>query len=428
MPEIRDPLDTATKALTMRHLMQEGQLDQLKVNEAQRQYADQQTMRDAYKNNTTIDENGNPHFNQSGYLSEVTKNNPLLGQQETLKARQQKLDQLTQQHAAGKQIIFRPIGSQADLDYADELAKQFGLPPLKGGALPANFNDPSFPAALSKVQNDWLDAKDQLDQHNKQIDQTRQQQEADAKMLEARAKFYEQTGTDPGQAMRGAPGQSLGQPPLAGNKAAPNLIAQNGGALPQPGAPPPARLYSGNPPPKVQADAMKEYVNRTDGRALPPDVAKARTELQSVDKINEAIAQAPKGNLSNLSGNQLKMIFAEGAKLATGGAPTQTELDELTPQNFAQKSAAWWQKVSNKPVPSNAGEFIKQLQEYANGIGKTHMQTISDFHSEIADNLRPTLGESQYSNLKYKNDHRFDNSLTRKVLRLQELRAKKGDD
>ena len=72
-PKIDNPLTVASQAATMSNLMQEHQMNQIKLNEAQRGALEQQTVRDALKNNTKIDEDGNPVTNRTATIGDLTK-------------------------------------------------------------------------------------------------------------------------------------------------------------------------------------------------------------------------------------------------------------------------------------------------------------------------------------------------------------------
>ena len=71
---------------------------------------------------------------------------------------------------------------------------------------------------------------------------------------------------------------------------------------------------------------------------------------------------------------------------------------------------------------------MKQLQEYANGVGRQGIARVQSYKGETADELRQQMGERQHGIVKDKIDNEFKNkgSLTWKLQRLEQLRAKTG--
>lgn len=356
--ELPNPLESAAKALTVRSLIQQGESNQLKLNQEKIQAQDQQSMRDAYKANTTVGPDGNPNLNNAGMMKDLTNANPAMAIKFSLDQKQVQLEQLQRQHAIAKDVIFS-INDQASQDAAIKKAKELGLPPLDQ-QLPPQYD----PRAVRMIQMRNLSAEEQIAQQNKEIEQQRQQQSSDAQTLGAQAKAYE-AGLPSGKNWsQGKPGSGF------------------------------------SPAPKMKMKAMEDYNQANDSSRQRPDAAQALKDIQAAQKISEAISQAPGGDPNKLNNNQLRLVVGEVSKMATGGAPTEGEMESLTPQNVAQKYGGMLQKLTNRSTPANAGEFVKQFQDYANGIAKQGKDRLVTRSTEIADRLRPYLGEDQHALVK----------------------------
>lgn len=406
-PDLPNPLDSAVKAMTMRDLMvrsqaaqTENQVRGLQLQQAQRDADDQQTVRTAYQNNMTEGPDGIPVVDKAGFLGELGQKAPWLQQQKALEFSQ--MDIQKQQ----RQLEFAQNQSARVMDQGSY--DQFRSS-LVGAGMPDNLPKQFDPNWFQNYQLHLQSIQNQNDYKFKQADISIKQSQAQSEMLKAKA-----AAAEAGIPYGGAGG---------GGGGAPGASSPTG----QPGKPQASGAPQGfSPPPKMQAEAMKTYLQNVASSRQEPDTQRALLDVQSADKINEALRQAPGGDANKLNNNQVHLVTGELVKLATGGAPTETELKEMTPDTLVQKYAGVIQNLTGKSVPANAKEFIDQFKDYANGIGKQGMDRVTGRMGEIADDLRPQLGEQQYQLVKNQAAHKFDSSLTRKVLRLQELRAKAG--
>lgn len=231
------------------------------------------------------------------------------------------------------------------------------------------------PPAYDKAWVDFhtgaaLTAKDKLDLNLKQ-------QEADAKTLESKAKAYES-----------------GMPMGAGGSAGGNGGAGAGGG-------------SGfNPPPKMQVEQMKNYNDAVSGSRQQQDAQQEMKNTLAAANLNEIVEQAPidpktgKRNLDGLNPQQTKLAFMELVKMAGGSIPTEHELAEMTPNTLVQKYAETMQKLTGKSKPNNAGEFLQQGLDYANGIANISKQRLAARENDIADRFRQGLGDKNYKLVK----------------------------
>ena len=118
--------------------------------------------------------------------------------------------------------------------------------------------------------------------------------------------------------------------------------------------------------------------------------------------------------------------------MAGGSVPTEGELETMTPNGLAQKYGAELQKLTNKSQPANAGEFLQQGIDYANGLSGVSQKALSKRSNEMLDRLGPYMNSGSRSTIKNQIAHEFDDANPKqpagdqssKVKRLLELRAK----
>lgn len=358
--QIQNPLTVATQAATMSNLMQEHQMNQIKLGEAQREQLDRTTMRDAFKNNTQSDPDGNPIVDRGGVMRDLMKANPMLAQKQALDFRQMDLDKLTKDHEIGSQLAMsiNPNDESTFLQ-AQARAKQYGLPDL-AQQLP-KFSDPNFPSALNKFQVQMLNTKDRLEQQNKETGFQIERQKADVekRKLDVEMAHYNND---------------------------------------------------------KQMKAVEDYNTGASGSRQQADAVKMENDHLSAQKISEIKNQAPlnpktgQPDLNGLNPQQMKMIMAEGVKMVTGGAPTVSELEEMTPNNMAQKYSKAWQGITNKSQPANAGEFVQQVIDYSNGIDSIAKKGLTQRSTEMMDRLSPFMNEKSKSTIKNQIAHEFDSA------------------
>lgn len=410
--QLDSPVDTAARAYQMKDLSLRSQDNDLRLKQAKQEYDDNQAVRAAYQNNMQTNPDGSQSLNRAGVLSDINKFNPLLSAKASANFQEMDLAQMQRHMTIAKDLMFS-IHDQQTLDAARSKAQQFGLPTNN---IPQYYDK----NLIENAQHATLDAHDQIAQKQQQFQNQIASQNAQSERLKSQASAAE-AGIPYGGGASGGSGGAAG-PAMAGGKAAPNLVAQNGPGV---GGGQPAMQPQGfNPPPKMRQKAVNDYDQAVEGSRQRPDSLQSLKDIQSADKINEAIGQAPNGDTNKLNNNQVRLITGELVKMATGGAPTETELESLTPNNLTQKYGAMLQHMTGKSTPANAGEFIKQFQDYANGIAKQGMDRVSSRSNEIADRQRPYLGEDQYKLIKNQISNEFSGNMTRKILRLQELRAK----
>lgn len=377
-PQIQNPLTAASQAATMSNLMQEHQMNTIKLNEAQRGALEQQTVRDSLKNNTQLDSNGTATTDRAGTIRDLTKAGMIQKAQELqLNWNQQDLEKLVKQHEIGSQIAMgiNPNDESSFLR-AQAQAKQFGLPDL-AQQLP-KFSDPNFPAAVNKFQVQMLSTKDRLEQQNKETGFQIERNKADVEKRRLDVEMAHYTNDK-------------------------------------------------------QLKAVEDFNTGVSGSRQQPDAAKELNNILSAKNINEIVAQAPGGDLNKLNNQQTKLAMMEVVKMAGGSVPTEGELETMTPNGIAQKYGGALQKLTNKSQPANAGEFLQQGIDYANGLSGVSQKALTKRSSEMLERLGPYMTPQGKSTIKNQIEHEFDDAKpakkpggdqAAKVQRLLELRAK----
>lgn len=167
---LQNPLDSMAKMLTMKHLANQNQAQD-------REFSDQQAMRDAYKNNMTVGADGTPTVNREGFMSQLGQSNPMLAMQkgqefraQDLAAQEQKMKTLSDQISTRKQLLSQvPMDNSATPEQKQQAWTQMltqsdslGLPPT--GALTAQY--PGDQQAKGLL-NHLMTGEAQLAQQNK---------------------------------------------------------------------------------------------------------------------------------------------------------------------------------------------------------------------------------------------------------------------
>jgi hypothetical protein len=373
--QVANPLDSMSKALTIKSLMQEGKIRDQEIQ-------GNQAVKDAFANNVGTDAQGNQSVDRKGVLSDLYKTNPMqaMGLEKQFQERDQQTLALHTQQA--KQIAWSipndpgtpPEMKQAAWTAAKQQALAAGLPGAQQS--PDQYPGDGF---VQQMKMHTMSAEEQMAQQNKTTDQTTSRGTANASLAEA--------GLPTLPAIGGVSNQG----------AASRAPQPSGGASPQGGA---AGSGGFTPPPKMRQKAMEDYNSAVAGSRQQADATQSLKDIQAGQKLSEIANQAPGGDLNKLTNQQTKLAITELVKMAGGSVPTESELEQMSPDNYAQKYAGLLQKITNSPQPANAGEFLKQGIDYAHGIQGLGAQKLADRANEFADRQRPYLGEAQYKQVK----------------------------
>ena len=374
-----DPVGSAEKAITLSSLARQNQVQSQSFN-------DDQAMRQALQNNTAVGPDGSPQINRAGVLSDLARTAPtkaMAMQQQFLQLDQAQQDRqfdiLNKQTEISKNLAWS-IHDQDSWTAARTAAMRYGLP--NADKMPEQYD----PDLVKHMQYSTLAASEQLAQQQKAKDNQFKAQEVQNKAQEL-ALMRQKQETE---------------------------IAHYGN--------------------DKKMKAMEDYNNAVAGARQEPDASQALKDIQSSKKISGIVSQAPGGDLNKLNNQQTKLAMMEVVKMAGGSVPTEGELESMTPDNAAQKLSSTMQKITNKSWPAKAGEFLKQGIDYANEIGAQGSKNIASRSYEIADRMKPFLGEDQYNLVNQQTASKFgprENKKSEsggdtqaKIQRLQELRAK----
>lgn len=180
-PQFDSPVDVASKAMNLKRLATQNQLDDQQMAEAQ-------GMRDAFKNHTSIGPDGKVSMNRPGILAELAKVNPQKAL-ETEKSfgeldaaeQKRKLETVTNNIKLTGQLL-GTVQDQASYDRAMAEATRLGLPNVE--TMPRAY-DPSY---VRQMQVRALDTEKQLDQIWKQKEFGLKQEELSIKRQESKSK------------------------------------------------------------------------------------------------------------------------------------------------------------------------------------------------------------------------------------------------
>ena len=152
-----------------------------------------------------------------------------------------------------------------------------------------------------------------------------------------------------------------------------------------------------------QDKSLKDTQNLMEQMRGNPAVQQAETALYNAQKLDSLIGDNP----DKLSPQQAQLAIMEVSKMATGGVPSQEEMRKLQSGALPERFAGLWQQISNKPKPANAGDFLKQYQDYSNKIRKDAQGVITDRYGRILETRKGKLASDDYKSLQDNYINRF---------------------
>lgn len=330
-----------TSGVKMADMMNENKLHSLQVQQQTQQWNDQQAVRSAQDKNTTVDpDTGNTNINMKQMASDlVDSGHAHLVPQMQIQQREQKLQAFNQQQGFLGQLSGYPH-DQASLDKAHQIAQNMGYDTSQ---FPTKWDDITA-QLLKSYQASTLSAQDQV------------------------ANIAAQHGLD------------------IRNKEADVKLQEFGHTLK-----------------KDQNQVVQETQQQLQSARGNPAVQTAEQNIFSDAKVNKLVAQGvdKNGNFdpNKLNNTQVQLLAGEVAKIATGGAPTLDELKGLTPKNVPQIISGAAERYRNSPTPANAGDFVKQLQNYSNGVADDAKDLVAKNYQGIIESKKPFLPPGSYKTL-----------------------------
>jgi len=157
-----------------------------------------------------------------------------------------------------------------------------------------------------------------------------------------------------------------------------------------------------------QDQALQSTTQLLESARGNPAVAQAEKDLYAADKANGLLKLYPDPN--KIPREMVNLYTQELGKIASGGTPTQHELEGITPNNLQGPLRAFYQKLSNNPTPANLGEFIKANQRYTNQLADDARKVIKDKYGRVIESRKSALGDDNYSRLNNQYIDRFSSS------------------
>lgn len=164
--QIDNPLDQGIKAMTMKDLMQRGQIQGLQQQQAQQDWNDSQSIRQATSDNTTVNSDNSTSFDQGGFLKQIASANPALLPKAQQQLAQQNVNTLENHKKLNDMAIqyLNGVHDQPTLDSAIAGAKANGLPVNNISPI---YDPNNIKMALAQSMN----TKDYLEQQTKDTGQ-----------------------------------------------------------------------------------------------------------------------------------------------------------------------------------------------------------------------------------------------------------------
>lgn len=405
-PDIQNPLDSYTKALTIKSLINKSQIEGNQAQQSQQDFSDSQAMRSAMSNNTTIDANGTPSFNKAGVLSDLAKSSPSLVPKAAqsfasmdYEMQQQKLKSIRDQIDTGGQIL---NGAKDQKSYTDALnqMKAIGLPTDN---LPAQYDPNIVNAAQAKAMN----VKDHIDT---QLKGQEVQNKAQELAIERRKLF--------GDMGSGAPGSGI-QTNRAGSKQAgqPGQTGQSTNLSPVDPA-----IYLKHMPQADQEAMAKEIAHNQNISEVAPDLVDTQNQIiQALKDHDFRKVKALQNTYNSQMGTAFKDVEGSARQAAvehqieatmpglqdivTGGAPQRQQALKtfLTSGQASPRSTANGLDLAKfEKTTVNPEIFTKMIktdsapaQTIGSGKGNKYLPTQAEAAAELA--RRQSLKQSQAS-------------------------------
>lgn len=326
---LQNPMDLAKSAMGFQDMMMQNQ-------QARQQYNDNQALRQAQANNTSVDENGNVQLNRKGMLSDLARMSPSQVSAQAQNFAQMDYNMQKQKIEGALQKI--NTGSQLLNGVNDQTSYERALSQMQDAGVPTNQFPPQYdPNIVQRAQSQALSYKDQLEAHAKQQGLDIEQKNAD---IETQKLVME----------------------ITKNKAEQNQ--QTLGAL---------QALRGN-------SALQ----------------RAETNVLASKNINDLVEQVrdPKTgelNLNKLNPQQVSLFDHELVRMATGGTGNESDLQNLKPGTPQYKLAELHQKFTGNVSGTNSAAYIQQGLDYANTLSKSSNDFLYQNAKHVVDAKRNYL-------------------------------------
>jgi hypothetical protein len=353
LPQIDSPLDTASRAMTLKSLSNQNQAQEIQHQMTLKQLSEDQALRDAYRSNMVKNPDGTTSLNQAGVVNSMNAVNPMKGMdlqahfsKMGAEEKDQHLKMVTDQAKMGKELAWAiptdpgvaPEIKQAKWEYARQTGMKYGLP--NADKLPPQYPGDDF---VKNMQMKSLDAHEQLEQHSKERDYDLKKRHEDT---------YEKD---------------------VQTKRETNQIAKTGTAL-------------------------NQVVTQLESARGNPAVQQAQKDIYAAKKFESLVNLY--GDPNKLNPQQVQLAATEVAKMASGGVPSIHELQGLNPGTLPKKLAELAQYVMNNPQSAQAGEFVKALGGYVGALKKDAIGIVKDKYGRVIEVQSSRIGKDNAKLLK----------------------------
>lgn len=350
--QLQNPMDTMGKMMQMKSLADQSYLEGLKRQQMTQEFNDQQTMRNAYANNTKVDSSGNATLDRAGMMKDLAQNAPHLVPQQQMAFATQDFNAQKMQYEKLHQnldMMAQLAGGVSDQQSYERFLKQGAALGGDMSQFPQQY-DPKF---VSNYQAQALSAKDQIENKFKQQDLGVKQQELAVHQQEANTKDR--------------------QARIEGQKLDLELR-------------------------KDKAQQNQETLNSLQSLRSNPALQRAETNVLSAKNINDLAEQVrdPKTgqiDLNKMNPQQIELFNHELLRMASGGSGSEHDLESLKPGTPQFAMAQIRQKLTGNVSPAQAAQYIQQGLDYANTLSKSSSQFLYQNAKHVVDSKRRYLDD-----------------------------------
>ena len=322
---LQNPMDVASKAMAYQNLAM--------TNQQQRQsFQDEQALRSAYAQNTSVDSNGNASLDRQGLLKNLAQVSPSLVPK--VASQFQEMDnQVLKSNLEKVSSAAQMLNGVTDQDSYNAVRSSPLAQTAGAGNWPAQY-DPKF------VDNMYAQSMSHKD------------------LLEAQAK---QQGLDIQKQ-----GQQIEQAKLE-MEVTKNKATQNQETL--------AALQALRGNPALQRAETNVLASKT------------------LNDLAEQVRDPQTGqiNLNKLTPQQVSMADHEAIRLATGGTGNESDMQNIKPNTPQYKFAELHQHLTGAVSGADAGPYVQQLLDYGNTLAKSSNTFLYQNAKHVVDAKRNYL-------------------------------------
>lgn len=300
-PKIDNPMDVAAKALTLKQLVNQSQMQD-------QQIADNQALKNAFNKNVTQNPDGTTSLNEKGAISDIYKTSPM----KAMEVQQQ----MNSMHASEQKARLEKIKGDLELtsqllgSVKDQPSYEQAIARAKGYGLDVSSMPPVFdPNQIRHMQMQTLSVKDQFDQQWKQMGFDQKERELGLKHQDIQIKRDQ----------------------VMADKNEKRLIA------------------------------LKDDLDPNKARG--GNLAKSQAMINSADRVDGLFKQFPDYNIPKAQ--TVELATAVASLISGGSPQSQHQIDMMVPSSMrgnAQDIASW---ITNNPQGRDQVEFMKMMHETA---------------------------------------------------------------